>query len=320
MGGVTKTIGGVVAGGLLGGAGGAIAGGLLGSKFGGGNSSAPTIGGSMSKMDMLTSTGGAPLLMNVALGADPYHSLFSFLGINERQYAAAKAGQNSNLTGDDVKAIDSLLNQLNEVKSNTDLRNKAVQKLADDFPNIMHEKIKQYSSIADDATKQMMDQALGQISAKYAAGGQLSSGATAEAAAKAAAGIGMDKLNYATGLAGQDWMNQYNIASGLQSFQQKMLGQGAVQGFNAIQNALAGNRGIQQEQANLNFKSDLANQQSQQGLWGGLGALGGTVVGGMFGGPVGAMAGNQIGGNVFGNLGRSNKLSLGNNASAGYGA
>ena len=317
-----KSVTGAVAGGLLGGAGGALTGGLLGGSFGGGKVHAPQIGGQQRPLDMLTSTGGAPLLMNIALGADPEEALASFLGTDVGNLRAAFANQNSTLgklSDQDRYALQGLMGQLKSIQSDTNLRNQAVQKLADDFPNIMAQKIPQYSALADDATKQMMDQALNQIGAKYAAGGQLSSGATAQAAAEAGAGLGMQKLQYGTQLAGQDWQNQYNNATALQSFQQKMLGQGAAQGFNAVQNALAGNRGIQQKQAQMNFDADQANAQQSQAMWGALGSLGGTALGTALGGPVGGAAGGQLGSGLFGNLGSSNKLSLGyQGPGAGY--
>lgn len=292
---------------------GGMVGNFAGNLLGGGNYSAPNIG-QQSPMQMLTTTGGAPLLMNIALGADVDDSIASFLGIPKKEMLDALNGRNSVLgTPEQAKAtvaqISSIRNQLMSVQKNTNLRNQAVQKLVDDFPNIMTQKIQQYSSIADDATKQMMQQALDQVGAKYAAGGMLSSGATAEAAAKAGADIGMQKLQYGTALAGQDWQNQYNNATALQSFQQKMLGQGAMNGFNAVQNALGNNNSNAQLQTKMDFLTGNQNTQDQQAMWGAVGGAAGTALGGPIGGFIG---------NVFGNLGKSNKLNSG--AIAGQGA
>lgn len=255
-----------------------------------GNQSAPVIQGKQDPLNMLTMSGGAPLLTNIALGAGVEQSLMGYFGASGDYKTWF-----DNLNDSDKKAIQGLHDQLTNIQTNTDLRNQAVQKLADDFPHIMATKIPQYSAMADDATQKMMTQALDQISAKQSASGALSSGATAAAAARAGASIGMDKLNYGTGLALQDFATQYNNASALQSFQQKMLGQGATQGFNAIQNALARNTGINTAQAELQYKADAAESQKQAGLWGSLGALGGTAIGATLGGPSGAAIGNKAG-------------------------
>ncbi len=257
---------------------------------GNGNINAPTVGGKQDPLSMLTMSGGAPLLTNIALGADPKTALMGYFGASGNYDTWF-----NNLSDSDQSAIKGLSDQLGQIQANTDMRNSAVQKLTQDFPNIMASAIPKYSAMADEATKGLMDQAMSAISAKQAAGGMFSSGATAEAAAKAGAGIGMDKLNFGTNLALQDFSQQYSAATALQSFQQKMLGQGATQGFNAVQNALQRNTGIAGQQADLQYKADTANSQSEQGMWGALGSLGGTAIGGMFGGLPGAALGQQAG-------------------------
>jgi hypothetical protein len=267
---------------------------LGGSLFGKSNTpGVPTIPGSQSPLQILTSTGGAPLLTNIALGADVGTSLMGYFG------ASGDYGKwFSNLNPADQDAIRGLHDQLTQVQQNTDLRNQAVQNLANDFPNLMAAAIPKYSAMADEATSQMMTKAMDMISAKQAAGGNFSSGATAAAAARAGADIGMDKLKYGTGLALEDFTNKFNASTALQAFQQKMLGGGAAQGASALQMALNRNTGIGEAQANLQAGADNAATQRQQGMFGALGALGGTAIGAMMGGPAGAMAGNSIGGSL----------------------
>jgi hypothetical protein len=286
---------------------------IMGGGSGGGGTSAPTVQGKQDPLSMLTMSGGAPLLTNIALGADVGTTLMGYFG--------ASGDYNkwfNGLSSSDQSAIKGLHDQLTQVQTNTDMRNQAVQKLTNDFPNIMASKIPQYSAMADDATKQMMSQALDQISAKQAAGGAFSSGATAAAAAKAGADLGMQKFQYGTGMAMTDFSTQLNQASGLQAFQQKMLGQGATQGFNAVQNALARNAGVNQQQANLQFQADADNQAQSGAMYGALGQLGGTVLGGMFGGPAGAMVGGSLGGSLGGVMSGAPRLNMGG-ATPNYG-
>lgn len=259
----------------------------------GGGQTAPTVGGAQNPLQILTQSGGAPLLTNIVLGADVGTALMGYFGAsgNFDSWLAS-------LNPEDKQAVQGLYNQLSEVQTNTNMRNQAVQQLTADFPNIMQNGIQKYGAMADDVTKGLMDQAMQQISAKQAAGGNFSSGATAQAAANAGANIGLQKLGFASNLALQDFNNQYSNASALQTFQQKMLGQGANQGFNAIQNALSGNRQTSQLQSYLNYNANAANQQAEAGMYGALGTLGGTVLGGMFGGPAGAAIGGGLGGTL----------------------
>ncbi len=253
----------------------------------GGDIHAPTVGGQQDPMSMLTMSGGAPLLTNIALGADVGTTLMGYFGASG-DYKNWLGG----LAPEDQQAVSGLHDQLTQIQTNTDLRNHAVQKLTDDFPNIMAASIPKYSAMADSATSDMMNKAMAQISAKQAAGGNFSSGATAAAAARAGADIGMQKLQYGTGMALQDFSQQYNQATGLQAFQQKMLGQGASQGFNAVQNALQRNAGLAGQQADLSFKADQSNQNSSNAMFGALGGLAGTLGGGYMQGL--GMAANRL--------------------------
>lgn len=286
VGGPFKRVGDVVGGGLTLNSDMAMRGltGKYGSPGGGGNGLSQ-----QSPMDILVNTGGAPLLANIAMGANPTDTMASFLGIPVTGLQSIIANPNDpNLlqnTGVDPKTasqIKSLYNQLVEVQSNTNLKNKAIQSLVSDFPNFMAQNVPKYASIMDEQTKAMMDSALSQVGAKFAANGQLSSGATAEAAARAGADIGMQRVNYGTALAGQDWQNQFNEANALRSFQMNMMGQNAQNGFNAVQNALAGNQQVNMANANFSNQMQLQQHQDQNAMFGALGGLAGTALGGYF--------------------------------------
>lgn len=257
----------------------------------GGGPSAPIMGGQQSKMDMLVNSGGAPLLANITMGADVDQTLASFLKLSDGQYNEMVQNPNS----PDGQAIRQLQNQLKGIQSNTQMKNKAIESLVNDFPNFMAQKAPEFAKMMDNETKAMMDQALSKVGAQFAAGGQLSSGATAEAAAKAGADIGMQRLQFGVGMAGQDWQNRYNEANALRNFQMNMLGQQSQQGFNAVQNALQQNTQVGMANAGFQNQQSLQNQQNQNAMWQGLGQLGGTVIGGMMGGPIGASLGGQVG-------------------------
>lgn len=242
-----------------------------------------------SPMDTLVNSGGAPLLTNIALGANVDDALASFLGISKDSITSGKG-----LGPDDVEAIKNLRSQLTDIQSNTDMRNKAVTNLVNDFPNYVQQAIPKYASTWDDNMKGVMDQALQKVGASYAANGGLSSGAMAAASARAATGVAGDRLNYSSGLALQDFNQKLSETTALQSFQQKMLGQGATQGFNAVQNSLSRNATSNDIslKGDINAKAvaDARNNGSNDGMWGSLGGLAGSVLG-----PAGSVIGNQVG-------------------------
>lgn len=276
---------------------------------GGGSMSAPAIGGYERPLDVLTQSGGAPLLMDISLGVDPRMAIMTHFGATGQWDDFVK-----NLSPEDAHAVIGLQNQLFKIQDNVDLQNQTVKKLADDYPNIMTQKIQQYSNVADPAIQSMMKQAIDQISAKQAAGGMISSGASAEAAAKAGASFAGDKLNYATGLAQNDFNQQLSIAQGLQAFQQKMLGQGATQGFSAVQNALQRNAAKDLAVAGYTNEANRYNTGQENAMYGALGGLGGTVLGGVFGGPTGAAVGGSLGSTLFGTPTAAPRLNFGGSA------
>lgn len=256
---------------------------MFGPKAGGGGGSVNTP--NESPMDTLVNSGGAPLLTNIALGANVDDTMASFLGISKEALTTGKG-----LAPQDVEAIKNLRSQLTDIQTNTDMRNKAVTNLTNDFPNYVAQAAPKYAALWDDNMKGVMDQALQKVGASYAANGGLSSGAMAAASARAATGVAGDRLNYSTGLAVQDFSQKLSETTALQSFQQKMLGQGATQGFNAVQNSLSRNA----TSNDIKLKSDLAtqatNKSANDGMFGALGGLAGSVLG-----PAGSVIGSQVG-------------------------
>lgn len=275
---------------ILGTALGGVGGGLMGAALTKGSGPGVAKAGQISPMQALQQTGGAPLLAGIAMGADPNQSLMSFFG--------ASGDYNTWLNSLDPasrSAIQGLSTQLNSISKDTQLKTQAVQKLVSDFPDFMASAIPKYKGIADAATQAAAEQALNQTAAKYAAGGNLSSGATAAAMARTAAGTAEQNLNFGANLAGADWQNQFNASNALLNFQQKMLGQGAQQGQSAIQQMWGLNQQSNIANAGFQNQANIANQNSQNAMWGAVGQLGGTALGAAFGGPWGAAAGGQMG-------------------------
>lgn len=269
-------------------------------KGGGGGGSGPGGVPTQSPLEMLSQTGGAPLLTTIALGGNVKDAVAGFFG----QKGGSYDEWFKSLSPDDQKAIDGVTNSLTQIQGNTDLRNQAVQKVVQDFPNIVSmtapkviEAKQRAGEEFDSATKGYLDYALKQVAAKGGANGTVSSGATIQASADAAAKLGEDRLNYTTGegdkalgLLSTDWQNQYTEANALRNFQQKMLGQGATQGFSAYQSLL--DRNLNANTTNTKIANDkaIADQASQDALLGAIGKLGGTALGYYIGGPVGDTA------------------------------
>ena len=263
-----------------------------------GSLNAPQIGGYSSPLDTLTQTGGAPLLMDTALGISPYQSVMSYFG--------ASGDYNNwiqSLSPSDRNAVASVTDQLANIQGQVDTQNNLVSQLTKDYPNIMTQKIQQYQNVADPSIQKMMGQAMQQLNAQQAAGGSISSGAAVQAAANVGAQYAGQELSYATNLAQQDFNQQLSQATSMQQFQQKMLGQGAQNGFNAIQDTLNRNQQLNLAQAEYNNKANMYNTQQQNQMYGALGGLAGTVLGGALGGPLGAGIGGTLGSTFGGSPG-----------------
>lgn len=267
---------------------------------------------------LLAQSGGAPLLTQIALGASVDDALAGYFGRSKGEDWNAYY---ENLNPDEKAAIDGVRKQLNDIQSNTELRNQAVKKLVDDYPNVVaqiaprvkaaqEEAFQQSGKQFDQASQGYLDYALRSVGAKYAAGGQLSSGAMVQATADSAAKLGLEKLNYQTGRGdvayGREyeqasnellggWQAKYNEANALRGFQQTMLGQGVQQGFSAQQAYLQRKQSGEQFNATMQFNADQSRKQEQQAMWGALGGLAGTVGGAMLGGPAGAAVGGAAG-------------------------
>lgn len=256
-----------------------------GLGFGGG----PTVPGAANQYDpksILEQTGGAVLLSNITAGADIDEAMASFLGVSKADLPTYI----NTLDAADRASLQGVQNQLHQISTNTDLRNNAVSKLVNDYPNIMASSIQKYGAQADAAIQPMLDRAMQDISSKQSANGMLSSGASAAAAARAGTEAGYQRLSYATGLANQDFMQQLSEAEALRGFQQKMLGQGATQGFGAQQGALAASRAGAATHQEQQLQADMVPFEQQTALLGAVGQVGGMALGGYMQGR-GAAAG-----------------------------
>lgn len=301
------------------------------SRFGvdtGGSSYTPTTLTPDNPKLLLAQTGGAQVLSQVAMGSSVEDALAGYFGRNK---GADWESYQGNLSPDEKAAIDNVRSQLTQIQSNTDLRNKAVQSVVQDFPNIAAHSAQARVNAGeefDSTTKQYIDLALGKKAAQYAAGGNLSSGAYDAASARAGAEIGMSKLNYMDERGNTDygqgldaWNARYTEANALRNFQQKMLGQGAQNGFSANQDMLTRNAHVNMFNTNLKNQKDMYDQQrsdsQDQALFGTLGTLAGTVAGGMIAGPPGAMAGASMG--KAGGLQGASAYGFNGPATPGYG-
>ena len=267
----------------------------------GGNNAGLAQAGGEDPATLLATTGGASLLANIALGANVDDTIAGYFGAGDFKSFYGSLGD------EDKGLVDGVRKQLTSIQQNTELRNKAVQQVVDDFPNVVAQAAQARKAAGqefDDTTKAYMDQALNKVGAKYAAGGMLSSGATAAASARAAGEMGLNKLafqdqreafKYDQGAAG--WQARYNETNALRNFQNLMTQGAAGQGFSAVQASLT--RKHQTDLTNAGFQNQqrIADQQSQDQLFGAIGGLAGTFVGGkMMQGMYGANSGAATGG------------------------
>lgn len=280
---------------------------LLGTRFGERNSmpNLAAMPGGQSPTDLLANTGGAPVLANVVMGVSPEEALAGFFGKNSQDGSWQEFL--STLSQKDVDAINSTKQQLTVIQSNTNLRNQAIQKVVDDFPNVTKQIAEARAASGqefDEVTKGYMKQALEGTAAKYAAGGNLSSGAANEAFARVGGEQALNKLNYMgdrEASARQDAMAGYGIRLGevnaLRDFQNTMLGQKVSEGFNAAQANLGRiQQGGMFNAEQFNQRQLMESQQKNattNALFGALGSLGGSFIGGkMLAGSLASSAGN----------------------------
>jgi hypothetical protein len=265
--------------------------------FGGSKDYSPTLLANEDPKMVLARSGGAPLLANIAMGVNVDDALAGYFGKNKgedfQQWYAS-------LDGAGQSALDSVRAQLTQVQSNTELRNQAVQKVVDDFPNIAANAAKSRQAAGgefDEATKGAMDLALSSVASKYAAGGALSSGAALAAEARTGAQMGKEKLDYMDSREGtaydkglDDWRARYAEVNALRGFQQKMLGMGVQEGFSANRDAL--NRDADIKRFNTGAVNDAAKakQASDDAMFGAIGNLAGTAAMYAIAGPGGSMA------------------------------
>ncbi len=275
---------------------------------------------STSPAQLLAQTGGAPLLANIAMGADVDSAIASYFGQSDFNSWYNGTGETTTKTNGGIeqvtpaspgldpdmkKLVDGVRTQLKTIQSNTNLRNQAVQQIVNDFPNIAQQAAQARKASGeefDTVTKGAIDYALNSNAAKYAANGALSSGAMAAATARVGAQNGMNKLTYmdsgedrAYNIGFQNWQARYIEANALRNFQNLMTQGAAGQGFSAQQSALARNNQTQLTQLGYMNQNNMSDKAQQNAMYTGLGSLAGTAIGAYYGGPAGAKAGSVVG-------------------------
>lgn len=247
----------------------------------------------------LATVGGAPLLANIAMGVSPSDAIAGYFGKTPGDdYNTWK----SSLSQDEQSALSGIENQMGQIQSNTDLRNKAVQSVVNDFPNVAAQAAQARQSAGgefDQTTKDAVNLALSQTASKYAANGMLSSGAADAAVARVGAQNAQDKLaymdkqgntSYQQGL--DQWNARYTEANALRGFQQKMLGQGVDAGFSANQKMLDRTQQTNQFNANALNTAQQSNNANKSAMLGAFGSVAGTMGAyAMFGPAAGAAKG-----------------------------
>lgn len=233
---------------------------------------------------VLAQSGGVPLLTKVLLGTSVATTLAGYFGRkSEKDYRSWFDGLNAQ----DQAAVAELENNLTDLQRNLEVRNQAVQKVIDDYPNVVAsvaQARKASGEEFDEVSKQYMDLALSKVAAKYGASGGLSSGAMNEATAKAGAELGLQRLDYmgareqaAYQQKAAGWQARLAEADALRSFQQKMLGAGVDQRFSA-QQAMLGRVNSQTGMlAGIDQSQRQAADQANGQLFGSLGQTLGTA-------------------------------------------
>lgn len=241
---------------------------------------------------VMAQSGGVPLLTKVMLGASVGTTLASYFGHkSEQDYRSWFDG----LEAQDQQEIQALEKNLSEMQGNMDMRNKAVQKLIDDFPNVaaqqLEETKKQYGTALgafDESTKMVLDKAASQLSAKFASTGGFNSGSFNQGLADQAYQIAQPRAQLAydqqMDLAHQQRENTFmgqqmrlSEAEALRNFQQNMLGVNQQQRFSAAQAGLQRRQGATSSLAGLDLQHRQASDQAKGQLFGSLGQTLGTA-------------------------------------------
>lgn len=276
--------GAMLGGGMLLGAGGA--GGLLGGA--GAAGAAGGAGGA----GALASSGGVPLLTKVLMGASVASTVAGYFGKKPNEDYGSWLDQYD----DEAKAeIKKLEDNLAQIQKNVELRDQAVSKIVNDFPNIAAQAIEErkrsrqaYGEEIDKVTSLMLDKAANQLSAKYAASGGFNSGAFNEALGKSATDIALAKAEPMARMAREDGLAaeqdqkigmQLRLAEaeGLRDFQRTMLGQGMQDRFSATQALLQNGQANARFGAQMDYQQRRDRQQDNQQLFGSLGSTLGTM-------------------------------------------
>lgn len=266
---------------------------VLGTHFNRSGADLPSFNGAQDPATLLSQTGGAPLLANIAMGVNPEDALAGYFGKSTKDGSWQEFLNGVNQK--DFDAINSVHGQLTTIQSTRDIRQKAVDDLIKDFPNVMATESQRAGVEFDSQMKSYVDNALQGTAAKFAANGGISSGAANEAFAKVGAENGLKRLDYTTNMGKDVFNTRLAEVNALRDFQNTMLTGQVSQGFSAQQANLQ--RQFQGDAANSEMQNQrfLADQQSKNALFGAVGSLGGSLIGAKL-----------LGANIFGSPSSSN--------------
>lgn len=241
---------------------------------------------------VMAQSGGVPLLTKVLMGASVASTV--------AQYFGKKPGQDWNQFMDSVDdesraEIQKLEQNLAELQKNVEVRDQAVSKIVNDFPNIAKQAIddrkrsrEAYGEEMDKVSSMMLDKASNELASKYAASGGFNSGAFNEALGGAATDIAIEKARPMAAMAREDILaedqdNRLGMqlrlaeAEGLRDFQRTMLGQGMNERFSATQAMLQNGQANARFGAQMNYQQQRDRQTDNQQLFGSLGNTMGTM-------------------------------------------
>jgi hypothetical protein len=234
----------------------------------------------------MASSGGMSMLSKVALGM----SVASAVGAAFNKPAGMDYSQwKSEFSEADQAEIARLEATLNTVQNDINIRNQAVSKLIDDFPNVMQQTINAERAAVgkayDQTTKMVLDNAANQLAAKYAATGGFSSGAFNQGLAKEATGLALERAGAELDVGRREAqipIQQYQMrlaeTEALRDFQRSMLGEGIGARNSAMQNLLQRKAGAASQEMQLKAGEASEKRQQRQQLFGSLGNLAGNLL------------------------------------------
>jgi hypothetical protein len=223
-------------------------------------------------------SGGMPLMTKVLMGSSVASTLAGYFGLSKPEDYSEWL---NSLDEADRAEVQRLEANLTEMQNNVKMRDEAVKKLVDEYPNIMAQAVeerKRSREAFDNVTQQVIGKAADQLAAKYAAAGGFSSGAFNQGLAEKSTDIaleraGMEREDAMAGIQDKEKFYAMRLAEteGLRDFQRTMLGQGMADRFSAGQAMLQSQSGRRQTAANIRASQDMNRSNQKQELFGSLG-------------------------------------------------